>query len=417
MTVLDRVAASASRTTLYAIEAPRIGFVRRRFGKYVALAQYGFPFSLGPYPTPVARFRAVARRSRFVQHHRLRVFTNVAMALGWPIGALSTTQRICRDARARGRAYGWRQFLDIYWLALRYNIPPLEYALYQFDNPERRKDMHGYVYWNDLPGLAALNARLGADNRDVQDKDRFAKICAMHGFPHVPAFAVFDRGRQIFPAAPFVPEAPALWTKSLRLKGGAGGAKWVRNGDAYRTEGGRAIPAANLAEEFRKLDCLVQPLIENHPDIARVSNGALAALRIVTGVSEDGAAEFVTAMLGLPHGSQTMSVAAICCSIDLGTGRIRHATLPRGEPIADHPDTGFPIVGIVLPFWRECMDLACRAHAVAFPRFAFLGSDIALTEDGPILLETNSGWGALFHQMLDGPLGHTAFSRLVSQYV
>jgi len=30
------------------------------------------------------------------------------------------------------------------------------------------------------------------------------------------------------------------------------------------------------------------------------------------------------------------------------------------------------------------------------------------------LLETNSGWGALFHQMLDGPLGHSAFSRLVA---
>jgi hypothetical protein len=70
----------------------------------------------------------------------------------------------------------------------------------------------------------------------------------------------------------------------------------------------------------------------------------------------------------------------------------------------------------MLPFWHTSIELVRRAHKVAFARFAFLGWDIALTHDGPVLLETNSGWGALFHQVLDGPLGHTAFSRLVSRY-
>ncbi|MGH6801654.1 MAG: hypothetical protein ACRECZ_09630, partial [Methylocella sp.] len=64
------------------------------------------------------------------------------------------------------RAEGQREtrvFFDMIWLALRHSIPPLEYALYRFNEPARRKDMHEYVYWNDLPGLAALNARLDAD--------------------------------------------------------------------------------------------------------------------------------------------------------------------------------------------------------------------------------------------------------------
>ena len=110
-------------------------------------------------------------------------------------------------------------------------------------------------------------------------------------------------------------------------------------------------------------------------------------------------------------------MAGIVCSIAPETGRIRHAAFPDGVPVTNHPDTGALIIGIDLPFWRESVELVRRAHAVAFPRFAFLGWDVALTKEGPILLEANSGWGALFHQMLDGPLGHTAFSRLVSLYV
>ena len=126
--------------------------------------------------------------------------------------------------------------------------------------------------------------------------------------------------------------------------------------------------------------------------------------------------EFVTSLMALPHGAMETSVGGILCSIERKTGHIRHATM-NGEPVSHHPDTGAPIIGIDLPFWQESVELVRRAHAAAFPSFAFLGWDVALTKDGPILLEANSGWGAIFHQMLDGPLGHTAFSHLVSQYV
>lgn len=307
--------------------------------------------------------------------------------------------------------------LDMYWLALRHNIPPLEYALYGFNKAERRKYLHEYIYWNDLPGLAALNARLGAENRDVQDKDRFAQLCASKGIPHAATLAVFDRGKQIHPETPFVPDAALLWIKSLRLKGGAGGAKWIKDGEAYRSVTGQTVLATQLAEEFRKQDCIVQPFIENHPGIARVTNGALASLRIVTGMNAGGQAEFVTALIALPHGQGETSIAGILCSIEYGTARIHRAAFPDGEVVATHPDTGSPILGVVLPYWHESIDLVRHAHATAFSRFAFLGWDVAVSKGGPLLLETNSGWGALFHQMLDGPLGRTSFSQLVSQYV
>ncbi len=397
----------------------RPGFLLRRFGRWIALGHYGFPFSIGRYSSPVGRFRALARRSRFATRGRVaRALAGVAMTLAWPFGAFSTALGIQAWMRTRGQApNGLHVLLDMYWLALRHSIPPLEYALYRFEKAEQRENMHEYIYWNDLPGLAAINARLGADNRDAQDKDRFAQICVEHGLPHVATLAVFDRGEQIYPEATFAPDAPIIWTKSLRLSGSIGAAKWVKDGMSYRNAAGRRVSAAQLAEEFCKQDCIVQSFVENHSDIANVSNGALASLRIVTGMIQSGQAEFVTALLALPHGDRETSGDGILCCVDRVSGKIRHAAFIDGEDATSHPDTGAPIIGVKLPYWRESVDLVQRAHATAFSRFAFLGWDVALTADGPILLETNSGWGALFHQMFDGPLGHTAFSRLVAQYV
>jgi Sugar-transfer associated ATP-grasp len=387
--------------------------------EWIALSQYGFPFSIGHCFSPIGRFRALARRSRFLRHdHIMRMLAACAMTLGWPFGACLAAVRSRAWMRYRKQApNGVRVLLDMYWLALRHSIPPFEYALYRFNEAERRKSMHEYLYWNDLVGMAALNALNGADNRDVQDKHRFAQICARNGLPHVATLAVFDGGKQTFPLVPFVSDEPTLWTKSLRLKGGAGGAKWIKDGGTYRNKEGREVAAADLPEEFCKQDCLLQPFIESHPDIARVSNEALAALRIVTGMNEMGEAEFVATHIGLPYGVCETSVAAIVGSVDPENGRIRNAVLPDGAPISSHPDTGNPIAGIMLPYWRESLDLVCSAHAGAFSCFAFLGWDVALTIDGPLLLEANSGWGAIFHQMLDGPLGNTSFSRLVSHYV
>ena len=411
------MAALPVTTSRPAREISRRGVFHRRSGRWTALAQFGFPFALGPCPTPVARFRAMARRTRFAAGLR-RLFANTLMTLAWPFGAFSTALKTSTRMRRIERVpFSVPVLLNMYWLALRHSIPPLEYALYRFDDPERRKDMHQYVYWNDLPALAALNKALGADNRDVQDKDRFAQICAANGFPHVPTLAVFVGGKQTYPATPFIPDSPVLWTKALRLKGGAGGAKWLKDGEFYSNAQGMRIRADQLAAEFRQCDCLVQPFIENHPVIARVTNGALASLRIVTGMNERGGAEFVASLIALPQGARNSSVGGILCSIDPENGLIRKVALLSGEPVVNHPDTGMSIPGLELPFWQESVHLVCSAHALAFPRFAFLGWDIALTQDGPLLLETNSGWGALFHQMLDGPLGHTAFSRLVGRHV
>ena len=162
----------------------------------------------------------------------------------------------------------------------------------------------------------------------------------------------------------------------------------------------------------------MQPCLDNHDALAPLTNGALASLRIVTGINRAGAAEFIWAMLVLPFGPLESSTSGIVCRLHPGTGTIMRALNVWTErDVTTHPDTGAALTGFVVPFWRESVTLTTHAHAFAFPRFFSLGWDVGLTGIGPVLLETNSGWGALYHQMLDGPIGRTVFSRLVQEHL
>ncbi|KQY68598.1 hypothetical protein ASD39_04130 [Sphingomonas sp. Root50] len=338
-----------------------------------------------------------------------------AMLFGWPAGALRTAMRSAASGPRHGRL---RRILDAWWLAVTRNVPPFEYRAYRLDQPEARAGLPHYLFWTDLPAIATLNARRGADVRDVQDKARFSAICEAHGLPAIPTLAAFRDGRQILPDLPFAPEEPDLWVKGLTGSGGQGAAHWRRERGSYRDGNGVRVAVADVADRMAKEDCIVQPRIANHPAVADITNGALASLRVVTGLSE-GRAVALAAMLYLPSGTRTTSIAGIGCAIDLARGVLTRALDFRNDAreIEVHPDTGNAIVGRTLPFWQESLRLATDAHQRAFDRFVFLGWDVALAEGGPLLLEANAGWSALHLQRLNGPLGLTDFSRIVDAHI
>ena len=80
--------------------------------------------------------------------------------------------------------------------------------------------------------------------------------------------------------------------------------------------------------------------------------------------------------------------------LDLATGRVCGSALRKDKVLGvistnEHPDTGQKFNGFPIPMWREAVDLARRAHR-AFPSIHFIGWDIAILEDHPILVEGNA---------------------------
>jgi hypothetical protein len=59
--------------------------------------------------------------------------------------------------------------------------------------------------------------------------------------------------------------------------------------------------------------------------------------------------------------------------------------------VAVHPGTGVSLDGFRLPHWHEAIDLAKTAQR-CFPTLPTLGWDIALTEEGPQIIEANARW-------------------------
>lgn len=364
--------------------------------------------------TPMGRVRAAARAAMFAHRPVLQRWSlRCAMTLLWPLGALLETRRCLLQAPAGSRPPGvWstvRRGMQMWALAMLHNVPPLEFNSYHLMRKRQRAVAGDYFYWCESDLLRALNSRRGANNEDVQDKARFAEICARHGLPCIPTLAVFRRGMREdeYPGLPA--DEPRLWVKDLAGKQGSGMQQWQLADGHYRDLAGRSLTPAQLAQHLAQRDCIVQPWLSSHPALAAEANEPLIVVRVVTGLLPTGDVHTVACMLNIPDGSRRPTL----CLVDNETCRITRTLQLGGLATNPPPASGQAMVGMWVPHWRACLELACAAHCRAFARFAFLGWDVAIAADGPRLVESNAGWGAMHHQMIEGkPLGDTPFASI-----
>ena len=74
----------------------------------------------------------------------------------------------------------------------------------------------------------------------------------------------------------------------------------------------------------------------------------------------------------------------------------------HGTKTASHPDTGIVFKGYLIPFYKESVQLCKEFHA-KLKEIHIIGWDIAITEEGPILIEGNESCGTDF-QVMFGPM-------------
>ena len=61
---------------------------------------------------------------------------------------------------------------------------------------------------------------------------------------------------------------------------------------------------------------------------------------------------------------------------------------PEMRPLKQHPATGVVFEGVQIPFWREAVEMAVRTLKACVGT-RFIGVDIAISENGPLMVEMN----------------------------
>lgn len=149
----------------------------------------------------------------------------------------------------------------------------------------------------------------------------------------------------------------------------------------------------DLAEEF----------IVQHPDLMVLSPSGVNTVRVITQINANHDIDFLGARLRISENSSVDNMAAgnFAAPIDIDTGIINrpgvYSDITRGD-VSAHPVTGVRIVGFQVPFWPELIDMAKKA-ALHVPENRSIGWDIAVTENGPELIEGNHDWCKLVWQL------------------
>ncbi len=147
---------------------------------------------------------------------------------------------------------------------------------------------------------------------------------------------------------------------------------------------------------------LVEEYAIQHPALMELSPSGLNTVRIITQLNQ-GKVVFLGARLRISVNSVVDNMAAgnIAAPVDLVTGKVIgpgvYSDITKNDETV-HPVTGVKIIGFQIPFWKEVCQMAENA-ALFDTRNRSVGWDIAITLNGPELIEGNHNWCKLLWQL------------------
>jgi hypothetical protein len=138
---------------------------------------------------------------------------------------------------------------------------------------------------------------------------------------------------------------------------------------------------------------LLEEYIEQHPVLKSFNPTSLNTIRMFLYQQENGDVIPLKSFLktGKPGAliDKTENGGA-SVFIDQATGILQKGFnwSPKMRTLQQHPGSGVPFAGVQIPFWKEAEEMAMFALKV-FANTRFIGVDIAISEQGPMMVEMN----------------------------
>jgi hypothetical protein len=224
-----------------------------------------------------------------------------------------------------------------------------------------------------------------------------------------------------------IPQGVDLFSKPDHGCCGTGAVVYEYMGsDNYRANDGMMLTRAGLTDFIAECSLespyILQERILNHVEIVNIATEALCTCRVITCRVGSSVSSLPFSIFKIPTGGRctdNFHTGGIAIPIDhekgtLGSGIVKADPTTR---VYSHPETHMPLDGFRLPYWEDVLAICLKAHA-AFKGYSFIGWDVAITNDGPVLVEGNLFWGVEAMQMAHRmPLGKTNFAQTYLAHV
>jgi hypothetical protein len=181
------------------------------------------------------------------------------------------------------------------------------------------------------------------------------------------------------------------WIFMKLINGSLGMGAWKISRTARQSD----TELSQMLDRLSSRDVLFQEAIVQHPDLCRLNPGCVNTIRIDTLKLRNGAPEILSALIRIGMGKSVVdNIAAggIFVGIDLESGCLKERGFRNlqtgGKFYLAHPETKTVFGGFKVPFLGEVKRLALRA-ADMVPA-GLLGWDVAVSTEGPLLIEGNA---------------------------
>lgn len=330
--------------------------------------------------------------------------------------------------------------LSAQWLLMhRYRTDPSIYyssQLYELPNGVAASD--DYVGRDEIKNglmkhLHWLQPKIYGRRVSLGNKHAFTLHCKAAGLPVADIISVVAGGNWSFSScgdeeSDFRSLDRDIFIKPVQARG-ARGVEWFTwlGEDLYCNRHGRELSRADVIHHITSRSMreplLVQPKLTNHPDIADMARDSLMVFRVFTCLDDRQRPHITHAMLRIlgklePSWQQKVEYAA---RVDLGSGRLDQLCDDHHfAPDAwwdRHPETNAPVAGRLVAQWPQVAALAEAGHRVLIDR-TVIGWDIALTAEGPVIIEGNAYPDTHFLQRVHRQMiGESPLAPLLSQHL
>ena len=178
---------------------------------------------------------------------------------------------------------------------------------------------------------------------------------------------------------------------------------FIREGHEFLDHKGKRYTAENIYNLMNSNESfdsfIIEQRVENHHDFSSLSKTkALQTIRFITYIDTNNTAKILFAYMKIANEKNIIDnldsgkTGNFLAEIDT-EGRLKEGiTMIPGNPgikrIINHPDSQNKIEGFQIPLWDETVAFV-KTVAPKFLPVRFVGWDVAVTEDGPKLLEGN----------------------------